>query len=261
MALQEGRVAPRQQESRDRSGGDLPRRQADQRRFSTRNPVSCQQPQPGRMPNPNTHTAAQAAAVAVLSCCTRCSTRSNFASDQVELSGLEPLTSCMPSGGSTSTRVHPCRSPSSPVPARPPPSACVAVLPCCTAPIRAEGHPLRPSWRPDQRQPRGTGYMRMPPGAPRHPVKQPRYARPFGTPLSLSPPWLSPGSRGNHRHKQLAAATTTHIPGPHQTSSSADERTIVSAVLRPAICPATTSVVPVAPHAELRSSHGPSALF
>jgi hypothetical protein len=40
----------------------------------------------------------------------------------VELSGLEPLTSCMPSGGSTSTRVHPCRSPSSRVPASPPAS-------------------------------------------------------------------------------------------------------------------------------------------
>jgi hypothetical protein len=40
----------------------------------------------------------------------------------VELSGLEPLTSCMPSGGSTSTRVHPRRSPSSRVPASPPAS-------------------------------------------------------------------------------------------------------------------------------------------
>ena len=40
----------------------------------------------------------------------------------VELSGLEPLTSCMPSGGSTSTRVYLCRSPSSRVPARPPAS-------------------------------------------------------------------------------------------------------------------------------------------
>ena len=40
----------------------------------------------------------------------------------VELSGLEPLTSCMPSGGSTSTRVHTRRSPSSRVPARPPAS-------------------------------------------------------------------------------------------------------------------------------------------
>ena len=45
---------------------------------------------------------------------------SNYMVDQVELSGLEPLTSCMPSGGSTSTRVHPCRSPSSRVPHVPP---------------------------------------------------------------------------------------------------------------------------------------------
>jgi hypothetical protein len=50
----------------------------------------------------------------------------------VELSGLEPLTSCMPSGGSTSTRVHPRRSPSSRVPASSPASAPVAVLSCCT---------------------------------------------------------------------------------------------------------------------------------
>jgi hypothetical protein len=34
------------------------------------------------MPDPNTHTAAEAAAVAVLSCCTRCSISSNFDSDQ-----------------------------------------------------------------------------------------------------------------------------------------------------------------------------------
>jgi Transposase IS116/IS110/IS902 family len=43
-------------------------------------------------------------------------------------------------GGSTSTRVHLCRSPSSRVPARPPPSACVAILPCCTH----SGLPARP---------------------------------------------------------------------------------------------------------------------
>jgi hypothetical protein len=52
----------------------------------------------------------------------------------VKLRRFELLTSCMPSGGSTSTRVHPCRSPSSRVSARPPPSMCVAVLPCCTRP-------------------------------------------------------------------------------------------------------------------------------
>jgi hypothetical protein len=60
----------------------------------------------------------------------------------VELSGLEPLTSCMPSHGSTSTRVYPCRSPSSRVPASPPASAPVAVLSCCTAarPARQTGY-------------------------------------------------------------------------------------------------------------------------
>ena len=43
------------------------------------------------------------------------------------------------SGGSTSTRVHTCSSPSAPVPARPPLSMCVAVLPCCTAPLSGGG--------------------------------------------------------------------------------------------------------------------------
>jgi hypothetical protein len=50
----------------------------------------------------------------------------------VELRGLEPLASCMPSTGSTSGRVHLCRSPSLHVSRRPPESAPVAVLPCCT---------------------------------------------------------------------------------------------------------------------------------
>jgi hypothetical protein len=67
---------------------------------------------------------------------------SNYMVDQVELSGLEPLTSCMPSGGSTSTRVHTRRSPSSRIPVRPRGSAPVAVLTCCTAPPgdHASGH-------------------------------------------------------------------------------------------------------------------------
>jgi hypothetical protein len=54
----------------------------------------------------------------------------------VELRRFELLTSCMPVslGGSTSTHVHPRRSPSPCVPTRPPPSVCVAVLPCCTRP-------------------------------------------------------------------------------------------------------------------------------
>jgi len=106
----------------------------------------------GKMPGPNTRTAAQLAAVAVLSCCTRCSICSKKFYDQVELSGLEPLTSCMPSGGSTSTRVHPCRSPSLHVPARPPLSMHVAVLSCCTvqgAPVsiqRCTTDRLRPDY-------------------------------------------------------------------------------------------------------------------
>jgi len=51
----------------------------------------------------------------------------------VELWGFEPQTSCMPSGGSTSARIHPRRSPSQSVLHDPPPSAPVAVLFCCTA--------------------------------------------------------------------------------------------------------------------------------
>ena len=50
------------------------------------------------------------------------------------------------SGGSTSTRVHPRRSPSSRVPASPPASAPVAVLSCCTAAIPAGS----PSGAPDK---------------------------------------------------------------------------------------------------------------
>jgi hypothetical protein len=50
----------------------------------------------------------------------------------VELRGFEPLTSCMPSAGSTSNAVRPCRSPSQEVRARPVKSAPVAVLSCCT---------------------------------------------------------------------------------------------------------------------------------
>ena len=50
----------------------------------------------------------------------------------VELRGFEPLTSCMPSAGSTSTRVCPRRSPSQSVRTGPAESAPVAVLSRCT---------------------------------------------------------------------------------------------------------------------------------
>ena len=53
---------------------------------------------------------------------------------------------------------HLCRSPSSRVPARPPPSACVAVLPCCTAAIRAVGTGRGPRCSPDQRRSSTPGY-------------------------------------------------------------------------------------------------------
>src|SRR5512142_1984414 len=66
-----------------------------------------------------------------------CSICSNFASYQVELRRFELLTSCMPSVGGTSPRVHPRRSPSSYVPTSPPgscphKSARVRVS-CCTS--------------------------------------------------------------------------------------------------------------------------------
>ena len=51
----------------------------------------------------------------------------------VGLRGFEPLTSCMPSAGSTSTAVRLRRSPSQEVHARPVKSAPVAVLSCCTS--------------------------------------------------------------------------------------------------------------------------------
>jgi hypothetical protein len=46
--------------------------------------------------------------------------------------GLEPVTPCVQTEGSTSTGIHPHRSPSRDVPASPPRSAPVAVLSCCT---------------------------------------------------------------------------------------------------------------------------------
>src|SRR6267154_1749353 len=51
----------------------------------------------------------------------------------VELRGLEPLASCMPSTGSPSTRVHSRRSPSRAVHQGPLASARVAVLSCCAS--------------------------------------------------------------------------------------------------------------------------------
>ena len=60
---------------------------------------------------------------------------------------LEPLTSCMPSGGSMSTCVSLCRSPSSRVPA----SAQVAVLPAVPLPS-PPNTPAATQMQPDQRQ-------------------------------------------------------------------------------------------------------------
>jgi hypothetical protein len=86
--------------------------------------------------------------------------------------------------------VHPRpsrRSPSPCVPARPPPSACVAVLPCCTVAAPPGATSRAPRGGPDQRQPCIPGYRcalrrasgQTGPGSPRHspatsPHPQPR---------------------------------------------------------------------------------------
>jgi hypothetical protein len=102
----------------------------------------------------------------------------------VELSGLEPLTSCMPSGGSTSTRIHLCRSPSSRVPASPPASAPVAVLSCCTAAIPAGS----PSGAPDKALTSANPAHQIT-GAPSgvHVVKEATEAGPTPLPRNLTP--------------------------------------------------------------------------
>ena len=68
----------------------------------------------------------------------------------VELRGFEPLTSCMPSAGSTSARVHLPTSPSRDVRTSPPESGPVAVLSCCTAlsPRRCALRPTRDQSNP-----------------------------------------------------------------------------------------------------------------
>jgi hypothetical protein len=138
----------------------------------------------------------------------------------VELSGLEPLTSCMPSVGSTSTRVHPRRSPSSPVPARPPPSACVAVLSCCTAPIRAEstrcgraagltsGNPVRqatgacrPAHNPIRPSSPGWQTLRRPPQPLPYPAR-PRQPRQLWTTGSSA---QHPGTSRDHTSTSASA--------------------------------------------------------
>src|SRR6266851_3238892 len=76
--------------------------------------------------------------------------------ENVELSGLEPLTSCMPSSGNPSTRVYSRRSPSSHVHSGPPASGPVAVLSCCTAAVPANRTSHAPSRRvTSQNLPRG----------------------------------------------------------------------------------------------------------
>ena len=100
----------------------------------------------------------------------------------VELRGFEPLTSCMPSAGSTSTAVRLCRSPSQEVRARPVKSAPVAVLSCCT------GQPARPGSQgaPDQPEPPRT----LPRCSPRRPASDRARSVPQST--GGSPPLRPP---------------------------------------------------------------------
>lgn len=60
----------RRQESLDQWDWELPRWQPDQRRSCAWDQLSCQQPWRMNRPDPNAHTAAHGAVVAVLSCCT-----------------------------------------------------------------------------------------------------------------------------------------------------------------------------------------------
>ena len=91
-------------------------------------------PTAGTKHHSNACAASRAVPVAVLCCCTLRPGCSNLASDQVELRGLEPLTPCLQTTGSTSIHVHPCRPPSWSVYPRPSRSVPVAVLSCCTPP-------------------------------------------------------------------------------------------------------------------------------
>ena len=148
----------------------------------------------------------------------------------VELSGLEPLTSCMPSGGRTSTRVHPCRSQSSRVPASPPVSRCVAVLPCCTAAIHAGGTSRGPRCSPDQHQPSTPGYRYVvrcasgQPGPAPGPLATPRTRRqlpPPGAPgvVDQLPPLPMRGRRIPPGHKRYKSSFSSQIASVHHSES------------------------------------------
>ena len=65
--------------SGEREFAPVGRLKGPERRLS---PRSCQQPAPAEDTDPNTRAATHRAAVAVLCCCTYCSNRSNYASDQ-----------------------------------------------------------------------------------------------------------------------------------------------------------------------------------
>ena len=86
----------------------------------------------GAEPHPNACTAARAAPVAVLCCCTPRPSCSNLASDLGGAKGTRTPDPCVQTTGSTSTSAHSRRSPSLDVYPGPCGSGPVAVLSCCT---------------------------------------------------------------------------------------------------------------------------------
>jgi hypothetical protein len=176
------------------------------------NTSPCQQPWTAEMPDPNRPAASQGIPVAVLCCCTR--------DPAVRISLLtsgakraQPLTSCMPSGGSTSTHVHPRRSPSSRVPTRPPLSACVAVLPCCTAPTPAKGTRTGRDECLTSGNPVHQATAACSPAHPSIGLATPR-KQAFGTPLAL--PTSDPGVAATADSGRLGGEPVGYIPGTAQ---------------------------------------------
>jgi hypothetical protein len=115
----------------------------------------------------------------------------------VELRGFEPLTSCMPSTGSTSTAVRLRRSLSQEVHARPVESAPVAVLSCCT------GQPALSAseWVPDQPEP--------PKNSTAAPSKETSIR---SRQMSAQSTGGGPGSGHNHRPSPTAASPRSELP-------------------------------------------------
>jgi hypothetical protein len=128
----------------------------------------------------------------------------------VELRGLEPLASCMPSGGSISTRVHSRRSLSQRVSCSVPPSAPVAVLPCCTALLaeritRAQPAAQQSSPHAKPHTSRGSARIRRGKG-PDEPLALPQHDSEQDHPLRSE-------CRGDPEHNQTDICSDERTPG------------------------------------------------